>query len=229
MGSVPPRRAMVSSCVTATAAGVDVCRWFERTGLCPCEAGFASSVNFAAVGTQWTCDRAANRRVPWTPLFGGDSSRVCSGSSTSGAPLWFQHTLAAPQRVLLVAICKNSDLDNEDFEISSGDLLVRATVGFDKRTSCPSTTTTLPTTAPTIGTSASTSSLAINSTTVDHLTSLASVLAPSSEPVVESTDVALIAGIVGGAVALVVVAVWRLPSPCGAVARVRRGTSCPWW
>jgi hypothetical protein len=108
---------------------------------CPCEANFShsalTSANLNATGPYWSCDRAAGRGTLWTPLFRGDSAILCSADTASDVR-WFQRALATPQSSLSVGICKTDDA-GEDIKLASGDLFVRATVGFDKTRTCPMT------------------------------------------------------------------------------------------
>jgi hypothetical protein len=172
---------------------------------CPCEAAFMhsplTSANFNATGPHWTCDRAAARGTTWTRLFRGESAFICTANKSDDVR-WFQRALSGPQSSLSIGICKTGD-SGEDIKLVSGDLYVRATVGFDK-TRCATTTQTSTTASAAIitvtRTAPATTSEAANSTTIAAST-LMSVVTPSIvETVPESTDVALIAGIVGGAV-----------------------------
>jgi hypothetical protein len=166
-------------------------------------------------------------------LFDGQSTLTCAAAS--GSPLWFQRTLAAPQRSISVAICKDSDVD-KDFKLAAGDLFVRATIGFDKARSCPTTTTAVPPTVattasttevPPIATSASTSATEASTTSTaassssTALTSVVEAGVPTvaAEP---ATDVPLIAGVAGGAVVLLAVV-----GVAVAVGMRRRGKSAP--
>jgi hypothetical protein len=165
---------------------------------CPCEANFShsalTSANLNATGPYWSCDRAAGRGTLWTPLFRGDSAILCSADTASDVR-WFQRALATPQSSLSVGICKTDD-SGEDIKLASGDLFVRATVGFDKTRTCPMTapnamvtttwTTTTTTTTTTTAVSASTASASTSSTTASQPTTLA-----SAERMGESTNVAL--------------------------------------
>lgn len=218
--------------------------------LCPCEGAFQNSTatvtSLSAVGPNWTCDRAPVRRMLWTALFDGQSTLTCSGApASSGAPLWFQRTLATPQRTLSVAICKDTDAD-EDFKLSLGDLYVRATVGFDKARTCPTTTiaattsaaateaaaTTATTTAIAVTTATTTTTTSFttsapSTTTSAPFTTLASVTTTSIEETTiavaaDSTDVPLIAGVVAGAVVLL-----ALVGVAVAVGMRRRRNSAP--
>jgi hypothetical protein len=130
----------------------------EGYALCPCERGFerldANTANLAVVGDNWTCDRvSAQRSMSWVKLFDGTSNFLCSGrpNTTASDLLWFQRTLQSPITTLSVAICKNQVSADEDLTLSSGDLFVRATAGFDKAMHCPTTmTTTKPATSATV-------------------------------------------------------------------------------
>jgi hypothetical protein len=185
---------------------------------CPCESAFgnstATAANLEVIGSRWTCDRAPARGSTWVRLFYSASTLLCAPNSlaTAGDRLWFQRALAAPQRALSVAICKDGTSSDEDFKLASGDLFVRTTVGFDKTRSCPTTLATSASGASSTGsasmTSASTSAIITSATllSTSALTSEETAVAP----VAESTDIALIAGIVGGAfvfLALIVIAV----------------------
>lgn len=183
---------------------------------CPCESAFgnstATAANLEVIGSRWTCDRAPARGSTWVRLFYSASTLLCAPNSlaTAGDRLWFQRALAAPQRALSVAICKDGTSSDEDFKLASGDLFVRTTVGFDKTRSCSTTLATSASGASSTGsasmTSASTSAI-ISSAAFFSTSALIEETAVG--PAAESTDIALI-GIVGGAVvflALIVVAV----------------------
>lgn len=195
--------------------------------LCPCEGEFqnstATAANLAAIGPHWSCDRDLARRGSWAPLFDGQSMLTCAAAS--GSPLWFQRVLSVPQRALSVAICKDSDID-EDFKLAAGDLFVRATIGFDMAR-CPTTTTAVPPTVattasttevPPIATSASTDATEASTTS----SSSSSVLTTAAATATDSIDVPLIAGAAGGAVVLLAVV-----GVAVAVGMRRRGKSAP--
>jgi hypothetical protein len=64
---------------------------------------------------------------------------LCTGQREMATPddeVWFQRRLDAPQTALTVAICRDQSDDVKDVKLSSGDLFVRATVGFDKAQHC---------------------------------------------------------------------------------------------
>jgi hypothetical protein len=170
--------------------------------LCPCEGAFrnstASVANLDSAGAHWTCDRAPMRDAMWTPLFDGRSLLTCSGGSGEAAPHWFQRSLAAPQRALSVAICKDTGID-DDLKLASGDLFVRSTVGFHKAQSCQ-TSVSSTTASSTNGSTASVTHTATVLVTTSQLASEETAVSAAAE----STDVALIAGVV---VALIGVAV----------------------
>lgn len=119
------------------------------TTLCPCDSQFTNtSVNWAnraMAGAHWTCDRVPMQTGgAWTKLFdGGASSFLCAGQSNATADdlLWFQRVLETPQVSLSVAVCLD-ETGTEDLKLSSGDLYVRATVGFDRTKHCPTIVTT---------------------------------------------------------------------------------------
>jgi hypothetical protein len=141
---------------------------------CPCESAFgnstATAANLEVIGSRWTCDRAPARGSTWVRLFYSASTLLCAPNSlaTAGDRLWFQRALAAPQRALSVAICKDGTSSDEDFKLASGDLFVRTTVGFDKTRSCPTTLATSASGASSTGnasmTSASTSAMITSAT-----------------------------------------------------------------
>jgi hypothetical protein len=163
---------------------------------CPCEASFRNtsltSMSFNASGPHWTCDRAPLVTFAWTKLFHDKSTLICNAipSAAIDDVLWFQRTLTAPQTVMSVSICLNEPYSNEDLKLSSGDLFVRATIGFEKSKNCPTTTTTATTTGSTIGATVTTSS------------NLTASVVPSAPP---NDNVALIAGVVGGSVVAVLI------------------------
>jgi hypothetical protein len=116
---------------------------------CPCEASSfrnssLTSMTFNASGPYWTCDRAPLGTATWTKLFHDQSRLLCSADASAAIDdvLWFQRTLSSSQTVMSVSICLNEAESNEDLKLSSRDLYVRGTVGFDKTRDCPTTTTT---------------------------------------------------------------------------------------
>jgi hypothetical protein len=114
--------------------------------LCPCEPQFTNSSfnwpNRVVAGDHWMCDRVpAQTGGAWVKLFHGQSRFLCAGqaNATTGDLLRFQRTLEKPQVALSVSLCVNERPALEDLKLASGDLFVRATVGFDRNQHCPTT------------------------------------------------------------------------------------------
>jgi hypothetical protein len=104
-------------------------------GLCPCDSAFIrtplADKNLNASGTDWTCDRLPTSSVVWKPLFTADAI-TCVGYAAMSGNGRFQRTVPS-LTTLSVAICKNGNGSLEDVKLSSGDLYVRSTAGFDRR------------------------------------------------------------------------------------------------
>jgi hypothetical protein len=121
-----------------------------RTALCPCDPMFTNSSfnwpNRVDAGDHWTCDRVPTQTGgAWTKLFDGTASFLCSSrtNATAGDLLSFQRVIESPQASLSVALCVDQSPTMEDLKLASGDLFVRATVGFDKTKHCPAIASTL--------------------------------------------------------------------------------------
>jgi hypothetical protein len=90
-----------------------------------CESEFSNSTatadNLNVIGSRWTCDRVPTRQRTWVRIFDASSALLCAPNSlaTTGDPLWFQQTLASPQRSLSVAICKDGGDSDEDIKQST--------------------------------------------------------------------------------------------------------------
>lgn len=112
--------------------------WVLATGSsetpCPCE--YSPRVN-STIGSHWTCDRvAAQQAFAWAPLFRAESSNIaCTGDAATNVS-WFQRRLDAPQQTLSVEICRDQPEGIKDVKLSSGELYVRTTAGFDKARHC---------------------------------------------------------------------------------------------
>lgn len=181
-------------------------------GLCPCYPGFVPSTytdkNLNVTGANWTCNRLPSISMEWKPLFDVDST-VCVGYVNSSAVNRFQREVP-PRSTLSVAICKNGNGTTEDVKLSSGDLFVRPTVGFDKRLcGVSSTRTSISTSIAVDGSSLTTPATSTIFESDPLITSL--VASPTTAPLITTTiaDVAaldnsstLIGGIVGGVAGL---------------------------
>jgi hypothetical protein len=149
---------------------------------CPCSstgnytASPAGQQNENSTGAFYSCDRHATRSTSWIQLFQYGPFH-CSGLPSKDL-LWFQRTLASPQRAVVIAICKDEVDRDEDLKLSSGDLYVRAKTGFDKTRDCPTTTTTNTATSSTT-TTKSADIGATATTPADGTTSLSSPLSGS--------------------------------------------------
>lgn len=180
-------------------------------GRCPCEPGFINSTDsklqLGAAGTHWTCDRAPRDAIHgWFPLFQADSPALCAGTSGSN-PDEFRRRLPTPHQWLSVAICKNEVDKDEDLKLSSGELFVRSTAGFDKKTTCTTASTTvfLGATMKTVAQTSNRSSSA-GATPSTPLNSTMMVMTSAGVPRSAGPSAALVGGAIGGCVALVLVA-----------------------
>jgi hypothetical protein len=104
-------------------------------GYCPCDEEFAAN-NFTfaslnATGPNWTCGRLPFRSSSWNSVFDLATNGSCTGAA-SGDVTSFQRTLDMPLSSLSVGLCKNGNESTEDIKLASGDLYVRATIGFDR-------------------------------------------------------------------------------------------------
>jgi hypothetical protein len=188
---------------------------------CPCELAFANTTvtiaNLNAIGgPHWTCDRAAStaaQTLVWMPLFQATSTILCNAAKQTGAnAVWFQRTLSSPQRTLSVSICKEQADADEDLKLSSGDLFVRGTVGFNKQ-NCPKIETMATTTTSTAATTAIIGATSLTSTntaiaptvnpTTTALLSISTTATPSSSAALELWVMIVIVG--GAVLALVLV------------------------
>jgi hypothetical protein len=117
-------------------------------GLCPCDSQFRNTsfnwANLLVAGAHWTCDRVPMQTGgAWTKLFDGSSRFLCNGQANATADdlLSFRRALDSPQVALSLALCTD-EFNSADLKLASGDLYVRATVGFDRTKHCPTMVTT---------------------------------------------------------------------------------------
>jgi hypothetical protein len=166
---------------------------------CPCNLTFSSKDDgiiqrINETGGDYVCD-AAVRSDSFVQVFQGTGPHLCS--PRGAGRLFFQKVLTEEQRrlPLLVMICKNQVDADEDIKVGALDLFARKTPGFEKTIHCP--TTTVP---------PATTTTAAKSATSTILTSASGVVQQATTESPTDSNVAVIAGAVGGSIGAVLIA-----------------------
>jgi hypothetical protein len=177
---------------------------------CPCDSRF--STNETAIlrrindtGEDYICDAVTDAFYTFSPVFRAGPI-LCS---PTGGPVrrFFQKVLTEQQKQspLRVAICKDQGDNDEDVKLAALDLFVRDTPGFDRALHCPLTMP--PTTSRTSQTTSTSATISLLSATGETaFSSTTAVVQPFATSDSADTNIAVIAGAVGGSIGVVLIA-----------------------